>query len=107
GPCDPPVPSKSAAPVASAGNWDRTAATSSTRPRAVRSQVPQDVVKDAVVPVVEPFVGCVDADARLEVLTPGRADLERLGALLERLQVERLLAVDPERLRRLAVGELE
>src|SRR5688572_5197333 len=70
GTCEPPGPSKYAAPDASAGNSARIAS--------VREEITQNEVQDAVVPVVEPLVGRVDADARLELLAVRGGDLERL-----------------------------
>src|SRR5215211_649068 len=70
-------------------------------------QLAQHEVEDAVVAVVEPLVRRVDAHACVEFDALRGTDPQRPRALLERREVEGLLARQAERLRRLAVWELE
>ena len=56
---------------------------------------------------VPPLVRGVDAHARVELDAGRRADPQRRRPLLERCEVERLLAGEAERLDRLAVRELQ
>src|SRR4028119_2084130 len=69
-------------------------------------QLPQHVVQDAAVAVVEPLVRRVDPHGRLELVV-ARLDRDGLGALLEIGDAVLLTAVEPERVGRLAVRELQ
>src|SRR4051794_113809 len=79
-----------------------------------RQKLAQHEVEDAAVAVVEPLVGGIDPYSRLELdrIALGLAvrlggDLQLAGAILQRGEVEGLLAAQPERLDRLALRELE
>src|SRR6185503_10421994 len=84
---------------------------------AARDQPPQHVLQDAAVAVVLGLVGRVDAYARVEldrlaVVAPGAhahgaSGLEGAAVELGDLDVERLVAGEAERLRALALRELE
>src|SRR4051812_21891496 len=69
-------------------------------------QLTQHELEDSPMAVVQPLVRGIDAHARLEFLV-ARLDLERLGAVLEGVEVERLLARQTQRLGVLAVRELQ
>src|SRR3954471_12840749 len=78
----------------------------SLRPSVSAQELSEHERQDAAVPVVEPLIGGVDPHSRLELFVI-RLHLERPGTVLERVEVEGLLAAQPERLRVLAVRKLQ
>ena len=78
--------------VPRAANGDIADARSQSALGRSAGQLPQHEVQDPAVAVVLPLVRRVDSDSRVESTPPRRAWPERLCALLERRQVEGLVA---------------
>src|SRR5215212_10870856 len=71
-----------------------------------RQELSEHEQQDSPMSVVEPLIGGIDAHSGLELLVIC-LDLEPAGAVLESVEVERLLAGQAERLRVLTVRELQ